>query len=177
LQSSHGLLVADGDGELVILPLSPLSANRLLRVATLSLDKLGTLKGSVDELRTGSSAAELRERLLDLPNKQRQNVLQHMLDDLIDGVALTSAGVSDLKEFSGSLSLHYEFTVRGYSEHVGDLFVFRSCVLGRKSRDMLEGKLRKEPVAFSYATSERDVIDIDWPAEYAVDEIPPACQV
>ena len=67
----------------------------------------------------------------------------------------------------------YELTVRGYSEHVGDLFVFRSCVLGRKSRDMLEGKLRKEPVAFSYATSESDVIDIDWPAEYAVDEIPP----
>jgi hypothetical protein len=172
LQSNHGLLVADGDGELVMLPLSPPSANRLLRVATLSLDMLGNLKGNVDELRTGPSAAELRERLLDLPNKQRQNVLQHMLDDLVDGAVLTSAGVSDLKEFSGSISLHYDFTVRGYSEHVGDLFVFRSCVLGRKSRDMLEGKLRKEPVAFSYATSESDVIDISLPAEYVVDEMP-----
>ena len=172
LQSNHGLLVADGDGELVMLPLSPPSVNRLLRVATVSLDKLGNVKGSVDEVRTGHPAAELRERLLDLPNKQRQNVLQNMLDDLVDGAVLTGAGVSDLKEFSGSISLHYDFTARGYSQHVGDLFVFRSCVLGHKSRDVMEGKLRKKPVAFSYTTSESDVIDISFPAEYAVDEIP-----
>jgi hypothetical protein len=44
LQSNHGLLVADAEGELVDLPLSPPSANRLLRVATLSPDKLGKLE-------------------------------------------------------------------------------------------------------------------------------------
>jgi hypothetical protein len=172
LQSNHGLLVTDAEGELVNLPLLPPSANRLLRVATFSLDKLGNLKGRVEETRTGPSATALRESLLNLPNKQRQKVFQNMLADLLDGAVLSGAAVSDLKEFNGSLSLQYDFTVRAYSQHVGELFLFRSCVLGHKGRDVLEGKLRKKPVVFSYATSESDVIDISLPAEYAIDEMP-----
>jgi hypothetical protein len=166
------LLVTDAEGELVNLPLLPPSANRPLRVATLSLDKLGNLKGRVEETRTGPSATALRESLLNLPNKQRQKVFQNMLADLLDGAVLNGAAVSDLKDFYGSLSLHYDFTVRAYSQHPGDLFLFRSCVLGRKGLDVLDGKVRKQPVVFSYATSESDVIDISLPAEYAIDELP-----
>ncbi len=172
LQSNHGLLVTDAEGELVKLPLSPAAANRLLRVATLSLDGLGNLKGSVEEVRKGPAATALRERLLDLPNKQRQKVFQNMLADLLDGAVLTSASVSDLKEFDGSLSLSYNFTVRAYAEHAGKLLLIRSCVLGGKTRDVLEGKPRKQPVAFSHATLESDVVDISLPSEYVIDEIP-----
>jgi Domain of Unknown Function with PDB structure (DUF3857)/Transglutaminase-like superfamily len=172
LQSNHGLLVTDAEGELVKLPLSPPAVNRLLRTATLSIDTLGNLKGSVEEVRTGPSATALRERLLSLPNKRRQNVFQNILSDLLHGAVLTSASVSGLKEFGGSLSLNYDFTVRAYAQHAGELFLFRPCALGRKSRDVLESKPRKEPVVFSYATSESDVIDISLPTEYAIDEIP-----
>jgi len=172
LQANHGLLVTDREGELVNLPLSPPSANRLLRTATLSLDKLGNLKGSVEELRTGPSATTLRERLLSLPNKQRQRVFQNMLADLVEGAVLTRAAVSGMTEFGGSLSLEYDFTVRAYGQHAGDLLLFHSCVLGRKTRDVLEGKPRKEPVVFSHTASEGDVVHISFPAEYAIDEIP-----
>jgi hypothetical protein len=156
----------------VKLPLLPSSANRVVRVAKLSLDKLGNLRGSVEEFRTGPSATALRERLLNLPNKRRQNIFQNMLADLLHGAVLTGAGVSDLREFSGSLSLRYDFTAGAYGQHAGELFLFRPCALGRKSRDVLEGKPRKEPVVFSYATSESDVIDISFPPEYTIDEIP-----
>jgi Domain of Unknown Function with PDB structure (DUF3857)/Transglutaminase-like superfamily len=174
LQSNLGLLVTDASGELLKLPLLPPSANRLMRSATLSLDKLGNLRGSVEEFRTGPSATALRERLLNLPNKQRQNVFQNMLADLIHGAVLTGAAVSNLKEFSDPLSLRYDFAAGAYGQHAGELFLFRPCALGRKSRDVLEGKPRKEPVVFAYATSESDVIDISLPAEYAIDEIPQA---
>ncbi len=172
LQSNLGMLVTHAEGELVKLPLLPSSANRVVRVAKLSLDKLGNLRGSVEEFRTGPSATALRERLLNLPNKRRQNIFQNMLADLLHGAVLTGAGVSDLREFSGSLSLRYDFTAGAYGQHAGELFLFRPCALGRKSRDVLEGKPRKEPVVFSYATSESDVIDISFPPEYTIDEIP-----
>jgi hypothetical protein len=174
LQSNHGLLVTDAEGELVKLPLQPPSANRLLRVATLKLDKSGNLKGTVEEVRTGPSATALRERLLNLPRRQRQKVFQDMLSDLVDGAVLTSAAVSDLKAFDGSISLEYELTVEAYAQRAGDLFLFRSCMLGRKTRDFLEGKPRTEPVVFSHTASESDVIDISFPSEYVVDEIPHA---
>ena len=174
LQSNYGLLVTDAEGELVKLPLSSPGENRLLRVAELSLDGLGNLKGSVEEVRKGPSATALRERLLDLPNKQRQKVIQNMLADLVDGAVLTSAGVSGLNEFDGSLSLSYHFTVHSYAEKAGKLFLLHSCVLGGKTRDLLEGKPRKLPVAFSHPTSESDVIDISLPTEYVMDEMPQA---
>jgi Domain of Unknown Function with PDB structure (DUF3857)/Transglutaminase-like superfamily len=172
LQSNLALLVTDAEGELVKLPLLPPSANRLVRVAKLSLDKLGNLRGSVEEFRTGPSATALRERLLNLPNKRRQNIFQNILTDLLNGAVLSGAAASDLKDFSGPLTLRYDFTAGAYAQHAGELFLFRPCALGRKGRDVLEGKPRKEPVVFSYATSESDVIDISLPAEYVIDEIP-----
>jgi transglutaminase-like putative cysteine protease len=172
LQSNYGLLVTDAGGELVKLPLSPPSSNHLLRVATLSLDKFGNLKGRVQEVRTGPAATAMRERLLNLPNKQRQKVFQNLLADLLDGAVLTKAGVSDLKESNGSLSLSYDLTALGYAQHVGELFLFRSCVLGHKSSDLLEGTPRKQPIVFPYAASEGDLFDISFPDEYTLDEMP-----
>lgn len=174
LQANYGLLVTDSGGELVKLPLSSPSTNRLLRLATLSLDKFGNLKGTVQEVRTGPAAAALRERLMNLPKKQRQNVFQNLLAELLDGAVLTSAGVSDLDAFNGGLSLTYGLTARAYAQHAGGLLLFRSCVLGHKSSYLLEGKPRKQPIAFPYATLEGDIFDITFPEEYAIDEMPQA---
>jgi len=172
LQSNYGLLVTDAGGELVKLPLSPPSTNRLTRTATLSLDKSGNLKGTVQEVRTGPAAVALRERLLNLPNNQRQKVFQNLLADLLDGAVLTSAEVSGLMVFDGSLTLTYGLSVLAYAQHSGEIFLFRSCALGQKSSDLLEGKPRKQPIAFAYATLENDAFDISLPDEYAIDEMP-----
>ena len=174
LQSNHGLLVTDTGGELLDLPLSPPSSNRVVRTATLTLDQSGNLKGTVDELRTGPAAAELRDQLVNLPSKQRQKVFQTLLNELVDGAVLTGARVSSLENFTGTMVVSYDFTVGGYAQHAGGLFLFRNCVLGRKSSDLMEGKARKQPVVFSRALSESDVVDISLPTEYAIDELPKA---
>ena len=172
LQSNYGLLVTDAGGELVKLPLSPPSTNRLTRIATFSLDNSGNLGGTVQEVRSGPAAVALRERLLNLPSKQRQKVFQNLLADLLDGAFLTRAAFSNMAEFDGSLTLNYGLTALAYAQHPGELFLFHSCALGRKSSDLLESKARKQPVAFSYATLENDVFDITFPEEYPIDETP-----
>lgn len=172
LQSSRALLVTDNEGELIETPLSPPSANRLLRVAKLSLEKDGTLKGTIDEVSFGAFATVLRESLLNLSAKQRQTILQSMLTDMIDGAVLTGASISTLHKFEGSMTVKYELTVPGYAQRTGKLFLFRSCVLGHKGSSILAGKPRKQPLAFSYATSESDIIDISLPDSYVIDEMP-----
>jgi hypothetical protein len=174
LQSNYGLLVTDGGGELLQLPLSSPLSNRVVRSATLTLDQSGNLKGTVDERRTGPAAAELRDQLLNLPNKQRQKVFQSLLNELVDGAILTGARLSSLDNFTGSMTISYDLTVPAYAQRAGSLFLFRSCVLGRKSSDLMEGKARKQPIVFSHALSESDVVDISLPAEYAMDEVPKA---
>lgn len=172
LQSNYGLLVEDSGGELVKLPLIPGAANHLLRVANLTLDKSGALKGSVQEVRTGPSAAEMRQRFAVVTKKQQQRIFQDLLSDLMDGAVLTSAAVSDLKDPSAALILNYEFSAPAYAQRAGNLFIFRSCVLGQKSSNLLEAKPRKQPVELPDALSEGDLVTIALPADYTVEEKP-----
>jgi Domain of Unknown Function with PDB structure (DUF3857)/Transglutaminase-like superfamily len=174
LQSNYGLIVTKEGGELVKLPLLPPSANRLRRIATLELDSSGNLKGSIQETRTGSFATSLRAQLLATPKSQREKVFQRLLAKLLDRAVLSGAAVSSLDSFEDSLGLEYKFTAYGYGQRAGELILFRPSALGRKSRDVLEGKVRKQPLAMSDAASESDVFDISFPAGFAVDELPAA---
>jgi uncharacterized protein DUF3857/transglutaminase superfamily protein len=172
LQASQGLLVTDSEGELISTPLLPPSANRLLRTAKLTLDANGALKGTIEEGRTGPFATELRESLLDLPAKQRQTVLQSTLTKMIDGAVLTGARISALRDSGPSMTVSYDIMVPAYGQHTGNLFLFRSCVLGHKGGSLLEVKPRQQPIVFPNATSESDVLEISLPAESSIDEVP-----
>jgi len=173
LQSNPGLLVTGEGGELVTLPLQPPLTNRLLREAKLNLDHSGNLQGVVQEFRTGPVAASLRARLLSLPKSQRQKVFQDLLATLLDGAVLTSASISNLENVDQALVLQYALSAPAYAQHAGELLLFHPCALGSKSSDLLEGKPRKQPVEFAYTASESDILEISYPAEYRVDELPP----
>jgi hypothetical protein len=172
LQASHALLVTDSGGELISTPVLPALANRLSRAAKLTLDANGTLKGTLEEVRSGPFATELRERLLSIPAKQRQTILQGILTEMVDGAVLTGASIGALHEGGPSLSINYDMTVPAYAQQIGKLFLFRSCVLGRKGSNLLEGKPRKQAIVFPNATSESDLLEISLPPEYSVDELP-----
>ena len=167
LQASQGLLVTDGEGELVNTPLLPPLANRIHRTAKLSLDTTGVLKGTIEEIRFGPFATTLRDSLLNVPAKQRQTILQSMLTEMIDGAVLTGAHVGGLHDSAAAMTVSYDVTVPAYAQHTGNLFLFRPCVLGHKGSSILEGKPRQQPLVFPYAASERDVVEISLPAEYS----------
>ena len=63
LQANYGLLVTPDGGELIELPQQPSSMNSIRRTAKLTLDKNGTLKGDVEEVRLGERASSERWRL------------------------------------------------------------------------------------------------------------------
>jgi hypothetical protein len=136
------------------------------------LDKNGALKGSVEEVRTGPSATEIRRRLTAVAKNRRERIFHDLLSDLLDGATLTRAGVSDLSDSSSTVTLNYEFNAPAYAQRLGKLLIFRSCVLGRKSSDLLEAKPRKQPVEFSHAVLEGDAVTIALPPEYTLEENP-----
>jgi hypothetical protein len=138
----------------------------------LTLDTDGALKGTVEEVRAGPFATELRESLLNLPAMQRQTVLQSIVTEMIDGAVLTGARISDLHDFGPAMTVSYDMKVPAYAQHTGNLFLFRSCALGHKGSSVLEGKPRKQPIVFPNAISETDVVDISLPADYTIDEVP-----
>ena len=171
LQANYGLLVTN-QGELIQLPVLPPNANEIRRTAKLSIDTSGRLSGSVYEVRTGPAAANLRQELLAVPKIQRQKVFQSLVSGLSNGAILTSAKVADLDDPSSPLDLEYGFTVGGYGQHPGQLFLFRSCALGHKGDDLLEDKPRQQAVVFSSTAYETDSFELEYPAQYTISELP-----
>jgi hypothetical protein len=175
LQANYGLLVNDG-GELLQLPVLPPSTNQIVRTARLTIDVSGKVNGTVQEIRRGPAAAELREQLLAAPKIHRQTVFQSLVSGLSDGAVLTSATVTDLGDFSSPLIIEYAFTSAGYAQHPGQLFLFRPCVLGHKGDAVLDDKPRQNPVIFPSAAYQTDAFEISLPPGYAIDELPHAVQ-
>lgn len=175
LQDSYGLVVTQNGGEILGLPLSPPSTNRLLRTATLTLTETGTLQGDVNELRWGGPAAQEREQMLEAEPGKRGKILEDFLGNFLSNFVLTDASIGNLDDYDASLLLHYKVMVGDYAKTAGNLLIVRPRILGSKQNFVFadeHGKPRKYPIEFDEATRQDDVFDITLPKGYVVDELP-----
>ena len=177
LQANYGLVVTDEGGEIVKLPLLPAAANRLLRTAKLWLTPNGTLYGTVNEIRWGAPAADLRARLLRASQADRQKVLEDFLGQFLGGSLLQRATVGNVDRLDGPLTLQYTFTAADYAKLSGDLFLVRPRVMGSKGENLLDTKERKYPVEFPTSTSQGDAFEITLPEGCIADELPDPVEV
>jgi hypothetical protein len=173
LQDNYGLVVTPQGGEIVSLPLLPPSSNRLLRTGEFSLSPAGDLSGDVQETRWGGPATQDRQRFMEEPPAKRADIFDEFLGSSLNNFTLTSASIGNLDRFGEILSLHYKFTSEGYAKNAGDLLILRPHIVGALPSAILEGKPRKYPIQFREATRQDDVFDINLPAGYVLDELPP----
>jgi hypothetical protein len=165
------LLVEPSSSELVQMPVADPSSSRLLRAAKLELGPDGTLRGDVEETRTGALATFIRSRMLRSPLADRSKVLEGFLSSFLTSFQLTKAAVGNLDDPDADLILHYSFEAPNYAKSAGPLLLLRSRVLGEKSSDIME-KPRHYSVDFGYVATEVDNIEIRLPDGYVVDELP-----
>lgn len=175
-QFNYGLLVTPAGGELVKLPGLGPESNRVQRTAKLSLLPDGTLKGSVEEVRSGASAATGRNRLLHQTTSDRRKMLEHFLAQLVGNFQLDEVTAENLENSDRDLVLRYTFTASKYAKNMGQLLLVRPRVLGEKAGE-LEKKTRKYAYEFDAPSLQTDVFEISLPAGYAVDELPEAADV
>jgi len=173
LQDNYGLVVTPQGGEILSLPLLPPSSNRLLRTGEFSLSPAGDLSGDVQETRWGGPAAQDRQRFMEEPPAKRADIFDEFLGSSLNNFTLTSASIGNLDRFGDLLGLRYKFTSQGYAKNAGDLLILRPDIVGALPSAILEGKPRKYPIQFREATRQDDVFDINLPAGYVVDELPP----
>lgn len=181
LQANYGLLVTEDGGELVKLPLLQPAVNRLLRTAHLTLSSTGTLAGQVQEVRWGVPATQRRASLINTPAPERRKVLESFLAGFLPGFSLQTVEVENLEEYDKNLVVRYRFVAPNYAKTAGELLLVRPRVLGQKGDDLLErqkkGKQRLYAVEFDAATLQSDVFEIELPAGYVVDEVPPPVEL
>jgi hypothetical protein len=176
LQANYGLLVTPDKGELVELPVQPSAMNGIQRTGKLTLDREGTLRGAVDETRLGDRAWVERGRLRTVTKSSEQvKPIEDLLAGSLSIFHITHASIENLKQADQPFGFHYSFEAQNYAKNAGGLLLVRPRVVGIKADAVLETKEpRKYPIEFEGPVRDTDTFEIEIPAGYVVDDVPPA---
>ena len=176
---NYGLLVTPDGGELVELPKLPCLSSGIHRSAKLALSPTGTLRGEVIDFRYGDSAMFQRYALAEITKKEDQiKPLETLLSHSVGAYQITKASIGNLDVRDQPFEYTFSFIVPAYAKPAGDLLLVRPWVLGEKSSGILETKEpRKYPVEFEGPQHDTDTFEINIPAGYEVDDLPPPADV
>jgi hypothetical protein len=172
LQAGHGLVVTAAGGELLKLPMMPPIVNRMLRTGKFVLSDTGSLTGTVQEIRWGTPAIDLRRVLGAVSKAERIKVLEEYLADDVGGFNLFHLGVANVERYDQNLLLEYRFLAEEYAKKVGSLLLFRPRLFDELALDLIGEKPRRYPVEFANTTSIDDSLEFILPAGYEVSELP-----
>jgi len=179
LQSNYALLVGPEAGELILLPKLAAAVSGVRRNAKLTLSSTGTLTGEITETRLGDSAAAQRAALRSAASdKDKIKPIESLLAHSLATYRVTKASVTNLQENGEPFGYNYSLVAENYAKPAGNLLLVRPRVVGSKSSDLLETKeARRFPVEFDGPSLDSDLFEIQLPAGYEVDDLPPAVDV
>jgi uncharacterized protein DUF3857/transglutaminase superfamily protein len=132
-QQGRGLLVLPDGGELVAIPSAPAQASQLRRKARLTLDANGVLSGEVEEVRTGTVAAEVRAELQPLNATERARWVDTAVVAHLTQAEVHDLSIENVDRSSADVIVRYHLVARDYITHAAGLSLIRPRVLGEKA--------------------------------------------
>ncbi len=176
LQANYGLLAAPEGGELLALPKQAPGTNGVERTGKLKLDARGNLEGSFSEVRHGDRAWAEREAIKSVTqDKERAKRVESLLSASLANFALTKLSFTNLHQIGLPFGYDYSFVADRYAKTAGNLLIVRPRVIGIRTSGLLETKEpRQFPVIFEGPERDTDVVEIEMPASYEVDDLPPS---
>jgi len=177
LQASRGLLVMDGGGELIDLPVHAPDANQLRRTAKLQLDTSGTLTGTVEEVRSGSVAAGMRGMLQPLPVAERVRSIETMLASHFGSYSAADITFEHIDDPERDLVIRYSITARSYAKNVAGMLLVRPRVIGQKGETIVDADKRTYPYVTDGPSLHVDDTEIRLPEAATLDELPAKIEI
>lgn len=172
-QDSYALLVLENGGELIHLPVSPAENNSVKRTARLTLLPDGTLKGEVEEVRSGYHAMEMRGALKDETQQDRRKFIEKsMLGPAMSNFQLDAFSLENENDIDKDFIVRYKFTAEHYARNAGPLLLVRVRVLGEKGGYLDPNKPRRYAYELEAPKLDSDVVEINLPDGFKVDELP-----
>lgn len=179
LQGNTALLVAEGNSELISLPLPEPENNLLERRGRFTLQADGTLQGEIEEKRSGYLADQLRYSMLNMTASERTRFMETFLSYFFPSFALQTSEFKKLEENYADLVVSYRFSVPKYAKAARGLLIVRPCVVGNKSEKLetSENKPRCYPIDLETTSLQHDEFIIELPEGCGVEELPPAADL
>ncbi|MCL4782138.1 MAG: transglutaminase domain-containing protein [Bryobacterales bacterium] len=157
--------------ELVVVttPISPPSRNTFRKVAHLSLDEEGTLKGTVDEAQSGYSAVSEKMRLARMTEEERRQAVEEDLKERYPSATVSGLEVLNADDVDQLLTYRYTISVPNYAERTGKRLFVLPSFFRRGQPALFTSSKREFPIYFYHGWLETDHVEIALPEGYELD--------
>ena len=176
LQGSDALLVDGASSQAIRIPVMEATRNPLERHSKFQLTADGDLSGTVHELSSGDIARERRYLFSQEDAREQRRELDHEIARDLGSFQIADIHTANVKDLHKELALDYHLKVEHVAQQAGPLLLVRPRVIGRESFEMdRPGEHRHNiPIDLGSTRQIHDVCEIELPAGYAVEEMPPS---
>lgn len=171
--SSVGLKLDKKGGTFITVPGATYDKAMTRRVADMTLNGEGTLKGTITVKFEGGEALEHRLEALETDEAGKKKSLEDELQDwLPTGAIIKLAKSEGWESIDGPLTVSFDVEMPGYSSAVGKRLLLPAYLFQAKQMDAFKLSDRKFPVYFPYAFGEVDKVNIQLPDGYFLESVP-----
>jgi hypothetical protein len=176
----HGMLRWQEEGEDALLsdpkeptwiktPLSPADKSKQKRTAKLRLSEDGSIEGDVRVEYYGHFAVERKNFNDGDSPSQREQTLRDSVKERLSTAELSDIKIENVTDPVKPFVYVYHVRVPGYAQRTGKRIFLQPAFFEHGAGPMFSGTERKNLVYFHYPWSEEDVVEIELPSGYALD--------
>lgn len=168
-EGMYALITDPKAANFVVAPAAPPEASTESRTAKLNLETDGSLAGEVEESYTGHRAEDYRRELMRQSDAQREQWVQDRVTKMFPSAEVTSVKVANVDDPAKPLELRYHLQAPQYAQVTGKRILFEVSPFHRATASPFTASERRYPVELPYGWKEVDLIDIQLPAGWKLD--------
>ena len=150
-------------------PMTPPEKSLVKRTAKLTLTEDGTLEGDVRLEFTGHQAIERKEDLDEESETQREDHLREEIKNQMSAAEISNIKIENATDHERPLILSYHVRFPGYAQRTGKRLFLQPAFFQYGRAPLFATASRKYPIYFHYPWSENDLVEINMPKGYALD--------
>lgn len=150
-------------------PFSAKERNTEKRTAKLQLTEDGTLEGDVEIVLSGHVAQRRKQEWDAQAEGDRAQGIIDEVHERLSAAELTKIDVDGAAARTGPLTIRYHLRVPDYAERTGQRLFIQPNIFEKGSAAVFTAETRKQPLFFPFARVEQDHVEIEVPADYALE--------
>lgn len=150
-------------------PISSPEKSLVKRVAKLKLSDDGTLEGDIRVEYSGHFAIERKEEIDDDSESQREEGLKEEIKYQMSAAEITNIKIENVTDHVKPLIYFYHVRFPGYAQRTGKRLFLQPAFFQHGLGPLFATTNRRYPIYFHYPWSENDLVEIDLPTGYALD--------
>lgn len=151
------------------LPLNPEKPSQRNSYIQMSIDPDGTVNGNMQLAYLQNEANKKRESLINQKEEEYKKDIQTTIGDC----TIDSLRIDNLKEnVELPLNMRFQFSIPNRASVAGNNIFINPFIWGKFSENIFKLEKRTYPINYGYPFQTRQIIKIDIPKGYAIDELP-----